>query len=105
MIVRPLIAIAALLCVVGSAAYAADGATVYKEHCAKCHGDTGKADAALSKAMKVPPIVGDAKIQKMSEAEVAAHIKSNEKHPPTLKSLSDADINAAAAFVKQLAGK
>lgn len=34
-----------LACVFASAAAtAADGPALYKEHCAKCHGETGKAD-------------------------------------------------------------
>src|SRR5262250_1761333 len=101
---RLLIGTVAVLCVSASVA-SADGAAVFKAQCAKCHGDTGKADTTVGKAMKVPPLAGDANIQKMSEADVAARIKGNAKHPPTVKSLSDDDINAVAAFVKQLAGK
>lgn len=102
---QPLIGITALLFIASSAALAADGAAIFTAECAKCHGDTGKADTTIGKAMKVPPLAGDAKIQKMSASDVAAVIKSNEKHPPTIKGLSDDDINAVAAYVKQLAGK
>jgi mono/diheme cytochrome c family protein len=95
----------ALLLIGGSVAFAADGAAVYKAQCAKCHGDTGKADTSIGKAMKVPALAGDANIQKMSDGDVAARIKGNAKHPPPVKSMSDDDINAVAAYVKQLAGK
>ena len=95
----------ALLLITGSAALASDGAALYKAQCAKCHGDTGHADTTIGKAMKVPPLVGDANIQKMSASDVAARIKGNAKHPPTVKSLSDDDMNALAAYVKELAGK
>lgn len=105
MMVRRLVGIAALLLVTGSAAWAADGAALYKAQCAKCHGDTGHADTTIGKAMKVPSLVGDANIQKMSESDVAARIKGNAKHPPTVKSLSDDDMNALATYVKGLAGK
>jgi len=105
MMVRPLIAGVALLFATVSVAAAADGAALYKAQCAKCHGDTGKADTTVGKAMKVPALTGDATIQKMSDADVAARIKGNAKHPPTVKSLSDADDAALAAYVKQLAGK
>ena len=105
LMVRPLIGGVALLLTTVSVAAAADGAALYKAQCAKCHGDTGKADTTIGKAMKVPAIVGDANIQKMSDADVAARIKGNAKHPPTVKSLSDDDVNAVAAYVKQLAGK
>ena len=105
MMVRPLIGGVALLFATASMAAAADGAALYKAQCAKCHGDTAKADTTVGKAMKVPAIVGDANIQKMSDADVAARITGNAKHPPTVKSLSDDDVNAVAAYVKQLAGK
>lgn len=101
---RSLIA-AALLLITGSIAWAADGAAVYKAQCAKCHGDTGTSDTAVGKAMKVPPLAGDANVQKMSDSDIVARIKGNAKHPPTVKGLSDDEINAVAAYVKQLAGK
>jgi mono/diheme cytochrome c family protein len=103
MMVRVLIAVAVLLLCSLSVASAADGAALYKAQCAKCHGDTGHADTTIGKAMKVPSLVGDANIQKMSDSDVAAKIKGNAKHPPTVKSLSDDDINALAAYVKGLA--
>ena len=105
LMVRPLIGGVALVLTTVSVAAAADGAALYKAQCAKCHGDTGKADTTIGKAMKVPAIVGDANIQKMSDADVAARITGNAKHPPTVKSLSDDDVKALAAYVKQLAGK
>jgi mono/diheme cytochrome c family protein len=105
MVARLLVAVSALLFIASSAASAADGAAIYKAQCAKCHGDTGMADTTVGKAMKVPALAGDPKIQKMSDGDVAGVIKSNAKHPPTVKSLSDDDINAVAAYVKQLAGK
>jgi mono/diheme cytochrome c family protein len=103
--VRVLIAVGAVLLITGSVASAADGAAVYKAQCAKCHGDTGNADTTIGKAMKVPALAGDANVQKMSDSDIAARIKGNAKHPPNIKSLSDDDVNAVAAYVKQLAGK
>jgi mono/diheme cytochrome c family protein len=79
-----------------SVAWAAEGAEVYKAQCAKCHGESGGADTPVAKTLKVPALKGDADVQK---------IKANEKHPPTVKSLSDADIEAAAGYAKELAGK
>lgn len=105
MLARTLFGVIALLFVAASAASAADGAAIYKAQCAKCHGDSGMADTTVGKAMKVPPLAGDAKIQKMSDGDVAGVITGNAKHPPTVKSLSADDINAVAAYVKQLAGK
>ena len=104
MVLRLLIGTAVVLCLAGSAS-AADGAAVYSGQCAKCHGDTGKSDTTIGKAVKAPALAGDAKLQQASEGDIAALIKGNKKHPPTVKSLSDDDLRAAATFIKGLAGK
>ena len=101
--VRTLSGAAGILLLAGSAAWAADGAAVYKTQCAKCHGDTGQSDTGTGKAMKVPALAGDAKLGKMSEADIAAAVKGAAKHPAATKGLSDADLNAVAGYVKQLA--
>jgi cytochrome c len=99
-----LIGAAALLLGTVSIASAGDGAAVYKEQCAKCHGETGKADTSIGKAMKIPALAGDEKVQKMSEADIVARIKENAKHPAPVKGLKDDDMNAVAGHVKVLAG-
>jgi len=95
----------ALALMSGSVAFAADGAAVYKAQCAKCHGETGQSDTPVGKALKAPALAGDAKIQKMSDADLAAGIKGNAKHPAAIKGLGDEDIKAVATFVKQLSSK
>lgn len=98
--------VCALALVLATGAFAADGAQVYKDHCAKCHGDTGHADTAAGKALKAPALAGDAKVAGASVADLAKSIKENEKHGKAgvLKDVSDEDIGAAATFVKSLAG-
>src|SRR5262245_25335813 len=103
MMVRASIAAFAILFVTASFCAAADGAAVFKAQCAKCHGETGQSDTTMGKAMKVPHLAGDANIQKMSEADVAAKITGNAKHPPTVKGLGADDVTAVATFVKTLA--
>jgi mono/diheme cytochrome c family protein len=88
---------------VANVSLAADGAAIFKQHCASCHGETGKADTAAGKAMKVPPLAGDAKVAGMSDADITATIKGNAKHAAVLKKVTDADIAAVAAHVKGLA--
>lgn len=83
-----------------SVAHAADGAAVYKANCAKCHGDTGKADSAAAKAMKVPALAGDAKVAGMSDADLAKAIGENKKHA-AIKISAD-DMAAVAKYVKGL---
>jgi mono/diheme cytochrome c family protein len=99
-----LIGTAALLLAAGSAASAADGDAIFKAQCAKCHGETGKADTTIAKAMKIPALAGDANVQKMAEADIVAKIKANAKHPGPIKGMSEEDLNAVAAHVKKLAG-
>lgn len=94
---------AALALLFAPVAYAADGAAVYKEQCAKCHGETGHADTTVAKTLKVAPLAGDAKVAGMTEAEVVERIKTNEKHPQKIRGLSDEDLAAAAGVAKQLA--
>jgi mono/diheme cytochrome c family protein len=96
--------IAALFFARGATAVAADGAAIYKKDCAKCHGETGAADTPVAKAMKVPALKGDANVEKMSAADIAARITGNAKHPAAVKSLSADDAGAVAAYVKGLAG-
>jgi mono/diheme cytochrome c family protein len=85
------------------AVLAADGAAVFKQHCANCHGETGKADTAAGKALKVPPLAGDANVAGMPDADVAAKVKSNDKHKTFIKKLTEDDVAAVAAYVKGLA--
>jgi len=94
---------AALSFALTGAVLAADGAAVYKQQCAGCHGETGKADTPASKALKVPPLAGDAHVAGMSDPDVVARIKSNDKHKSVLAKLKDDDVAAVATYVKGLA--
>lgn len=90
------------LCV-ASISLAADGAALFKQHCATCHGATGKADTPASKSLNVPALAGDAKVAGMSDADVVAAIKANPKHAAVLKTVTDDDLAALAGYVKGLA--
>lgn len=94
---------AVVLLLAGSAPSWADGAQLFKEKCAKCHGDAGKSDTAMAKKMKIPAIAGNAKIAAMSDADLAKEILAAKKHPQGVKSLSEADAAAVAPYVKGLA--
>ena len=94
---------AVVLLLASAAPLWADGAQLFKEKCAKCHGDTGKSDTSMGKKMKVPPIAGDAKIAAMSDADLAKKILAADKHPKGIKTLSEADAAAVAPYVKGLA--
>ena len=66
---------AALPLCVASISLAADGAALFKQNCASCHGATGQADTPAGKSLKVPALAGDAKVAAMSDADVIAAIK------------------------------
>src|SRR5215475_14800834 len=88
---------AALPLSVASISLAADGAAIFKQNCASCHGATGHADTPAGKSLKVPALAGDAKVAGMSDADVAAAIKANTKHGAFLKKLSAAYVKGLAA--------
>ena len=93
----------ALMGMLATAVRAEDGAAVFKQNCAKCHGETGQSDTAAGKALKVPHLAGDAKVAAMSSDDLVANIKANEKHKAFIGKLSAADVAAAAAHAKGLA--
>jgi mono/diheme cytochrome c family protein len=92
-----------LLAVCAPTTFAAEAAQIYKERCAKCHGDTGKADTPVAKTLKTPPLAGDAKVAGMAEADLVKAITANPKHAAFMKAVSEADVAAVAPYVKQLA--
>jgi mono/diheme cytochrome c family protein len=82
---------------------AESGDAAWKQHCAKCHGDTGAADTPVAKALKAPAIAGNAKLAGMGSDEIAKAVKASPKHAG-LK-LSDDALQAAAGHAKELAAK
>jgi high-affinity iron transporter len=106
MMVRKLVAGAAFASLVGPVpALAADGAKVFADHCATCHGKTGEADTPAAKMLKAPALAGDAKVASMPAADLTALVKANPKHASMLKTLSDDDLGAVVGYVTGLAGK
>jgi mono/diheme cytochrome c family protein len=71
--------------------------------CASCHGPAGLSDTPDARALKVAPLAGHPRLAGMSAAGIAAAVKDNAKHRGIAR-LDDADIDAAAPFVKHLAG-
>lgn len=81
----------------------ADGAAVFEKNCAMCHGASGKSDTAAAKAMKVPPLAGDADVAGASVDDLVAKVKANEKHGAMLKKVADDDLKSAVEHAKGLA--
>ena len=105
MIVRKFAGAAFALVVGPVPALAADGAKVFADHCATCHGKTGQADTPAAKMLKAPALAGDAKVASLPATDLTALIKANPKHASMLKTLTDDDLGAVVAYVSELAGK
>ena len=104
---RRMVTVAAALLVVsrlGPIASAEEPAAVFKDNCAKCHGETGQADTPAGQMLKVPKLAGNTKVAGMAVADLVKSVKENEKHKAMLKKLSDAQIEAGASAARTLAG-
>ena len=82
-----------LFAMIPSLSWAAeDGAALYKANCAGCH----KADASGNPAMKAPALKG------VDAAKVKSTIDTNAKHAAAKKKLSAEQVDAVAAYLKDL---
>ena len=78
------------------------GAAVFHAHCARCHGETGADGMALGRALKASPLENDPRFATMPTGDLMRLIRSVPKHHDVFH-LRDADLKAAALFVKHLA--
>ena len=86
-----------------SSALAADGAALYAQHCASCHGKDGSGSTTMGKKLAVKDY-RDAKVQAgFSDAEAEKAIKDGKDKMKAFKDkLSDADVKALVAYVRSL---
>jgi mono/diheme cytochrome c family protein len=105
MYLRRLGAVTAAMLVMGwvGGVRAQEPTAVFKDHCAKCHGETGQADTPAGKMLKAPKLADNAKVAGMAVADLVKAVKENEKHKAVLKNLSDEQIQAASTAAKALA--
>ena len=84
------------------AAFAADGAAVYKAKCASCHGADGKGETSIGKSMKLKSLAA-ADVQKTSDADLTKVISDGKGKMPAYKAKLSADeIKALVAFIRSL---
>ncbi len=81
-----------------SSAVAADGAALYKDNCASCHGADGSADTPVGKAMSVPAIKGTSK----DAAAIAKYVRESDKHKAASDKLSDEQLAAIGEAIGAL---
>jgi len=83
----------------------ADGAAIFGEICARCHGPDGVPDAASAARIGVKPLVSDRVQRQMSDAQIRRQIlqgSSNKQMPSFEGALSDPQIDAVIAHVRTL---
>ncbi|MGH8492557.1 MAG: c-type cytochrome [Moraxellaceae bacterium] len=90
----------AMALLAGSAvAVAADGPALYKEHCAKCHGDTGHADNWRGNLYFARNFTKPAWQSKMSDADILEEIDDGPRIMPSFKDSLSADEKQALIHV------
>ncbi|MGH7814408.1 MAG: c-type cytochrome [Candidatus Binataceae bacterium] len=96
----------------GATAIAAgNGAALYVQNCAACHGDAGHGDGPAGKYLTPHPADFATSLKGKSDAWIAKAIKGGGPAVgeaavmPAYKDLSDRDVTDLAAYVKQLAGQ
>ena len=94
----------ALLPVLGQAAD--DGAALFKQKCAACHGADGSGNTAMGKKNNIRPL-GSADVQKQTDDVLTNAIANGGKdkkatHAFKSKGMTDAQIKALVAFIRTL---
>jgi cytochrome c oxidase cbb3-type subunit 3 len=86
-------------------AAAPDGAALYAAKCASCHGADAKGDTPVGKAMGVKSLLTPAWAGDDAAAKIATAVRDGvpPKMPPMASKLSDAEIEAVAKAVKDMA--
>jgi len=79
-----------------SSARAADGAKLYADNCASCHGDKGQGGGPLNVAASAKTIKGK------SDADLAKVIKDGKNTMPPFASLSDDDVKSLVGAIKKM---
>jgi cytochrome c553 len=90
----------ALFILIPSLSWAEDGAALYKAKCAMCHG----ADGAGKPAAKIPSLISD-EAKAKSDADFTKAVQTNPKHAAVAKALSDDQLKAVVAAIRDLQKK
>src|ERR1700687_286903 len=79
-----------------------EGADIFKEKCAACHGPTGTGDTTMGKNLKLRDL-GSADVQKQTDAELTAIITAGKgKMPAYGAKLSKEQVGELVKFIRTL---
>jgi cytochrome c6 len=93
------------LALVATPIIAADGAALYKTKCASCHAADGSGATPMGKNMKLRDLRSP-DVQKLTDKELYTITADGKGKMPAYKGkLSEADINALVAYMRELAKK
>ena len=100
----PLSPVAALAALAGLVALAcseahADGASLYAERCASCHGADGQAQTPVGRALSIPAFEG----KRYSSESIAKLLAESKSHESLAITLPDAELAALVAHLDTLA--
>jgi mono/diheme cytochrome c family protein len=101
-----LIPLLAMLALPRAAVAQEDGASLYKQHCAKCHGDDGSGKTAATQRMKVVDLCSD-EVQKQQDHEIfdsIAHGLRHKQYPHAFqhRGLTEAQITKLVGYLRDL---
>ena len=104
------VVLAALLCCLAGcrdliAGGRADGAAIFSEVCARCHGPQGEPDAANVARLGVKPLTSENVQHQLSDEDIRRQIlrgSENKQMPSFAGALSDAQVEAVIAHVRTL---
>ncbi len=84
------------------AAFADDGAAIYKSKCTMCHGADGTSNTPVGKTMKAPDLTS-ADVQKKGSEELEKIVTNGKGKMPAYKGkLKESEIDAVVKFVLAL---
>jgi mono/diheme cytochrome c family protein len=79
--------------------------TTFKENCSGCHGESGRGDTPIGKALMVPSFK-DASIARKSDTDLLRAIKNGSGKMPAFQGkLQDREVTALVRYVHQLQNK
>lgn len=102
---RTILAFVAASLLSAAPVFGQSGASLFKSHCAGCHGPDGSGNTAIGKSMHMRAL-GSADVQKMSDKELTTTISDGKGAMPAYKDkLSGSDIKDLVGYIRELGKK